>query len=175
MTNSLSLPAEIVQRICEIVYLDSVPLCSLRLLDPASIPSAAHDGQAVSTSIYETQHVLYMLCLVNRTFYRYAQPLICRRIQFTLPYRFMLLVQAAIDKKVSTLSSIRLLDFSSFRALGLGRTVGESTEHPVLAGQGALPAGTHTLTTWDHTPSPARASGCAVPPTAAGFYTSPAV
>ena len=129
MTNSLSLPAEIVQRICEIVYLDSVPLCSLRLLDPASIPSAAHDGQAVSTSIYETQHVLYMLCLVNRTFYRYAQPLICRRIQFTLPYRFMLLVQAAIDKKVSTLSSIRLLDFSSFRALGLGRTVGESTEH----------------------------------------------
>lgn len=124
----LVLPAEIVQRICEIVYLDSVPLCSLRLLDPATVPSAAFDGQAVSTSIYGTQRVLYVLCLVNRTFYRYAQPLICRRIQFTLPFGFMLLVHAARMAHDPTVPNIRLLDFSTFRATGLGRTVGESNE-----------------------------------------------
>lgn len=128
MTKSRTFPAEIVQRVCEIVYLDSVPLCSLRLLDPSTIPSAAYDGQNVSTSIYETQRVLYVLCLVNQTFYRYAKPLISRRIQFTLPYRFMLLVDDAFASKYATLSNIRLMDFSSFRATGLGRTVGESTE-----------------------------------------------
>lgn len=128
MSTHRSFPAEIVQRICEIVYLDSVPLCSLRLLDPPTIPSAAYDGQNVSTSIYETQRVLYVLCLVNQTFYRYAKPLISRRIQFTLPYRFMLLVDDAFASKHVTLSNIRLMDFSSFRATGLGRTVGESTE-----------------------------------------------
>jgi len=128
MSTSRSFPADIVQRICEIVYLDSVPLCSLRLLDPPTIPSAAFDGQNVSTSIYETQRVLYVLCLVNQTFYRYAKPLISRRIQFTLPYRFMLLVDDALASRQATLSNIRLMDFSSFRATGLGRTVGESTE-----------------------------------------------
>ena len=128
MSTSRTFPADIVQRICEIVYLDSVPLCSLRLLDPPTIPSAAFDGQNVSTSIYETQRVLYVLCLVNQTFYRYAKPLISRRIQFTLPYRFMLLVDDALSSRQATLSNIRLMDFSSFRATGLGRTVGESTE-----------------------------------------------
>ncbi|KAL4399966.1 SCF ubiquitin ligase complex [Malassezia pachydermatis] len=129
------LPAEIVQRICEIVYLDSIPLCSLRLLDPDIVPSAAFDAQAVSTSIDDTQQVLYTLCLVNRTFYRYAHPLLYRRVQITLPYRFMLLLDDALSsaavfptQNASSLSSIRMLDFSAFRALGLRRTVGESTE-----------------------------------------------
>ncbi|WFD25637.1 hypothetical protein MNAN1_000600 [Malassezia nana] len=127
-------PAEIVQRICEIVYLDSVPLCSLRLLDPSVVPSAAFDGQSVLSLIDDTQQVLFQLCLVSRLFYRYAHPLLCRRVQITLPYRFMLLLQLAqgpappASLGASTLGSIRLLDFSAFRAMGLRRTVGESTE-----------------------------------------------
>lgn len=128
-------PAEIVQRICEIVYLDSVPLCSLRLIDPPLVPSAAFDGQSSLSLMDDTQRVLFQLCLVNRAFYRYAHPLLCRRVQITLPYRFMHLLQLAqgpapmASLGASTLGSIRLLDFSSFRAMGLRRTVGESTEH----------------------------------------------
>lgn len=130
----VTFPAEIVQRICEIIYLDSVPLCSLRLLDPPNVPSAAFDGQSVLSLIDDTQRVLFRLCLVNRAFYRYAHPLLCRRVQITLPYRFMHLLKLAqgpvplASLGASTLGSIRLLDFSSFRAMGLRRTVGESTE-----------------------------------------------
>jgi len=133
-TVPVTFPAEIVQRICEIVYLDSVPLCSLRLLDPPNVPSAAFDGQSALSLIDDTQRVLFRLCLVNRAFYRHAHPLLCRRVQITLPYRFMHLLELAqgpaplASLGASTLGSIRLLDFSSFRAMGLRRTVGESTE-----------------------------------------------
>ncbi|WFD05245.1 hypothetical protein MVES1_000573 [Malassezia vespertilionis] len=122
-------PAEIVRRVCELVYLGCVPLCSLRTLDPEGLPSAAYDGQLSSQSVEETRRLLYALCLVNRTFYRYAQPLLFRRVQVTLPYRFMLLLQEAErDALSAALGKIRLLDFATFRALGLRRTVGESSE-----------------------------------------------
>ncbi|WFD17951.1 hypothetical protein MCAP1_000162 [Malassezia caprae] len=79
-------PAEIVQRICEIIYLDSVPLCSLRLLDPPNVPSAAFDGQSALSLIDETQQVLFQLCLVNRE--------ITER-RFVTSERLMTLIRAA--------------------------------------------------------------------------------
>lgn len=127
-------PTEIVQRICEIIYLDSVPLCSLRLLDPAAVPSAAFDGQLACASIEETTRILYTLCLVSRQFYRFASPLLSRRVQIQLPFRFTLLsdlaakVDMAAPGASSTLSHIRMLDFSSFSTLGLRRKVGQSVE-----------------------------------------------
>lgn len=123
------LPAEIVQRLCEIVYLNCVPLCTLRMLDPEVVPSAAFDGQMVSVSVDETRRDLYSLCLVNKTFLKYSQPLLFRRVQITLPYRFMLLLdEAERTSSTNALSAIRMLDFATFRAMGLRRTVGESQE-----------------------------------------------
>lgn len=129
MLPGTALPAEIVQRVCELVYLGCVPLCTLRTLDPEGLPSAAFNGQAASTSVEETRRDLYSLCLVNRAFHEYSQPLLFRRVQITLPYRFMYLFEEAErNRAMSALSAIRLLDFATFRALGLRRTVGESSE-----------------------------------------------
>ncbi|WFD02883.1 hypothetical protein MOBT1_001570 [Malassezia obtusa] len=129
MPQGTSLPAEIVQRLCEIVYLSCIPLCTLRTLDPEGLPSASFDGQTVSNPVDETRRDLYSLCLVNKAFLEYSQPLLFRRVQITLPYRFMLLLnEAERDMASSALSAIRLLDFATFRAVGLRRTVGESQE-----------------------------------------------
>ncbi|WFD33897.1 hypothetical protein MCUN1_000723 [Malassezia cuniculi] len=126
---TLDLPLDIVRRICQIVYLDAIPLSMLRMLDPFGLPSAAPDGQLVWTSVEDTRRDLYSLCLVSRAFCQEAQPLLFRRIQITLPYRFMLLLNYASSSDAPTqLDHVRMVDFSSFRAVGLLRTVGESTE-----------------------------------------------
>lgn len=125
----LELPYDIVRRICEIVYLDAIPLSMLRMLDPFGLPSAASDGQLVWTSMDDTRRDLYSLCLVSRSFRRAAQQLLFRRIQITMPYRFLLLLDYAVSPTAGPqLDYVRMIDFSSFRALGLRRTVGESTE-----------------------------------------------
>ena len=93
----LELPYDIVRRICEIVYLDAIPLSVLRMLDPFGLPSAASDGQLVWTSMDDTRRDLYSLCLVSRSFRRAAQQLLFRRIQITLPYRFLLLLDYAVS------------------------------------------------------------------------------
>ncbi|WFC93588.1 hypothetical protein MBRA1_000209 [Malassezia brasiliensis] len=83
----------------------------------------------VSVSVDETRRDLYSLCLVNKTFLKYSQPLLFRRVQITLPYRFMLLLdEAERASSTNALSAIRMLDFATFRAMGLRRTVGESKE-----------------------------------------------
>lgn len=127
---SLDLPLDIVRRICQVVYLDAIPLSMLRMLDPFGLPSAAPDGQLVWSSMSDTRRDLYSLCLVSRAFRREAQPLLFRRIQITMPYRFMLLLDFAESQEAPTqLDNVRMLDFSTYRALGMRRTVGESTEN----------------------------------------------
>lgn len=121
------MPAEIVRRICQLVYLECIPYSVLSTLDPYDLPPPEHFGQPVTASVDETRSKLYALCLVNRAFYREAQPLLYRRVQVTLPYRFMLLLEPALDAP-PMLPLLRSLDFSTFRAMGLRRTVGESHE-----------------------------------------------
>ena len=124
----MQLPPEIIRRICELVYLEGVPLCTLRLVDPLGLPSAAENGAPAATGVDEICRVLYALCLVSRAFYRQARPLLFRRVHITMPYRFMHLVELA-QQSDADLSKIRLLDCAAFRALGLRRTVGESFVH----------------------------------------------
>lgn len=135
MASLACVPQEIVRRICQLVYLDSIPFSTLQTLDPYDLPPPEHAGQHVTASVDETQHYLYALCLVNRAFYREAQPLLLRRVQITLPYRFLGLLDLARGPPASPavrtappLELLRVLDFSTFRALGLRRTVGESHE-----------------------------------------------
>ena len=95
MASLACVPQEIVRRICQLVYLDSIPFSTLQTLDPYDLPPPEHAGQHVTASVDETQHYLYALCLVNRAFYREAQPLLLRRVQITLPYRFLGLLDLA--------------------------------------------------------------------------------
>ncbi|KDN52252.1 hypothetical protein K437DRAFT_254443 [Tilletiaria anomala UBC 951] len=87
------LPHELLVMICQLAYLDAIPKTSFRTLDPHSLPSSYPDGRSTSSPHLIVQRTLYSLCLVNKSFYHAARPLLFRKIRITLPYSFLLLLR----------------------------------------------------------------------------------
>lgn len=96
------LPSELLESICQLVYLSAIPASAYGALDPYALPpsnslSTNYQHQQPSRpsteSYFSVQSVLSRLCLVNKALYATARPLLFRRIKITLPYSFLLLLR----------------------------------------------------------------------------------